>query len=251
MPLRKTTESCSKKPWAGTDEIVRKMKPQNETDLLKRDLVAKKVLIYARVSTADQQVENQIRQLKDYAAAQRWQVVDVVVDVCSGGKEASGRIGLSRVLTLAHQRRFDILLFWSLDRFSREGSRQTIAYLTQLEKFGVDWHSFTEPYISSLGVFADAIISILSALAKQERVRISERTKAGLARARADGKKLGRPKTSGPKIAEAQKLRKSGLTFREIGERLGVTPVRAFQLCNGCPPAGTSAMRIGFSQGRS
>jgi putative DNA-invertase from lambdoid prophage Rac len=141
-------------------------------------------------------------------------------------------VGIGEVLTLAHQKRFDVLLFWSLDRFSREGSRKTIAYLTQLESFGVDFHSFTEAYLSTLGVFSDAIIALLSALAKQERLRIGERTKAGLARARANGKRLGRPRGSMDRVEEARKLRAQKLSFTEIGRRMGVSRVRAFQLCN-------------------
>lgn len=193
----------------------------------------RRVLIYGRVSTAgEQDVQNQIVQLRGYADAQGWQIVDVVTDVASGGKDATERAGLGKVLTFAHQRRFDILLFWSLDRFSREGSRKTIGYLTQLESFGVDFHSFTEPYLSTLGVFSDAIIALLSGLARQEKLRIGERTRAGLQRAVANGKRLGRPRTATTRIAEALKLRATGLSFSKIGESLGISRVRAFQLCN-------------------
>lgn len=129
------------------------MKPQKGDLLFNTDAGVKRALIYGRVSTVDQDARNQTAQLKEYAAAQHWQIVDVLTDVCSGAKSASERDGLNKVLALAHQRRFDVLLFWSLDRFSREGSRKTIAYLTQLEQFGVGWHSFTEPYLSTLGVF--------------------------------------------------------------------------------------------------
>ena len=127
----------------------------------------KRCLIYARCSTRDQETDNQVAQLKAYAAQQNWEVVDTVVDVCSGGKAATERPGLDKVFGLARRRSFDILLFWALDRFSREGSRKTIGYLAMLDDAGVDWHSFSEPYISSLGIFKDAIIAILSALAKQ------------------------------------------------------------------------------------
>jgi putative DNA-invertase from lambdoid prophage Rac len=190
----------------------------------------KKTLIYARVSTADQETENQVSQLREYASGQGWQIADVVLDVCSGSKEAKDRAGLDRVFKMAHQRRFDVMLFWSLDRFSREGSRATIGYLTRLEEFGVGWHSFTEPYLSTLGPFADSIIALLAALAKQERLRIGERTRAGLARAKANGKRLGRPRTAPGRIAEAKQLRAGKLSFGEIGKRLGISRARAFQL---------------------
>ena len=210
----------------------RKSTPQKADVKFNSPATGKRVLIYSRVSTADQDAENQVTQLRSYAAAQGWEVVDAITDTCSGSKGAGERDGLAKVLTLAHQRRFDLLLFWSLDRFSREGSRKTIGYLTELEQFGVGWHSFTEPYISTLGVFSDAIIALLSALAKQERLRIGERTRAGLQRAVANGKTLGRPRTGTDRVVEAQKLRATGLSFTEIGERLGISRVRAFQLCS-------------------
>jgi predicted site-specific integrase-resolvase len=80
-----------------------------------------KCLIYTRVSTDWQTPENQIAQLKEYAAKQDWQLVDVKVDICSGNKSANDRTGLKSVFEMARQRKFDVLLFGSLDRFSREG----------------------------------------------------------------------------------------------------------------------------------
>ena len=158
-----------------TLKIAKKSTPQNTDVLFNAPANGKRALIYSRVSTQDQDAQNQVAQLKGYADAQGWEVVDAITDTCSGSTSATERAGLSKVLTLAHQRRFDIILFWSLDRFSREGSRKTIGYLTELEQFGVGWHSFTEPYISTLGVVSDAIIALLSALAKQERLRIAGR----------------------------------------------------------------------------
>jgi putative DNA-invertase from lambdoid prophage Rac len=175
--------------------------------------------------------DSTVAELQTEIPSQDWQIVDVVLDVCSGSKEAKERAGLDRVFTMAHQKRFDVLLIWSLDRFSREGSRATITYLTRLEQLGVGFHSFTEPYLSTLGPFADSIIALLAALAKQERLRIGERTRAGLARAKANGKRLGRPKTAPDRIDEAKQLRAEKLSFGEIGKRLGISRARAFQLC--------------------
>ena len=191
-----------------------------------------KCLIYTRVSTDWQTPENQIAQLKEYAAKQDWQIVDVKVDICSGSKSANDRTGLKSVFEMARQRKFDVLLFWSLDRFSREGSRQTLEYLSRLDSYGVKWHSYTEEYISSLGIFADAIISLMACLAKQERIRISERTKAGLARIRAKGTQIGRPKTDVELIQRAKALRTNGLSYAAIGRELELSKARAYQLCN-------------------
>lgn len=190
----------------------------------------KTCLIYSRISTPDQENQNQIDQLKDYAGKQGWKILDIITDVCSGGKDANERPGLDKVFKLAHQKKFDVLLFFSLDRLSREGSRKTIQYLTQLDSWGIAWHSYTEEYLSSLGVFSDCIISLLSALAKQEKIRIGERTKAGLARARLNGKRLGRPRTTGDIAAKVVVLRNQGMSFGKIGKEFGVSRIRAFQL---------------------
>lgn len=191
----------------------------------------KQCVIYARCSTKDQETDNQVSQLREYAIKQEWEVTEVVIDICSGGKSAKERLGLDKVFTLARKRKFDIVLFWALDRFSREGSRKTIGYLSVLDDAGVDWHSYSEPYISSLGIFKDAIIAILSALAKQEKVRISERTKAGLERTvRVNGTRLGRPKTDPDKIAKAKRFRGQGLSYGEISKKMGISRARVCQL---------------------
>ncbi len=81
-----------------------------------------------------------------------------------------------------------MVLFWSLDRLTREGTFATHCHLRQFTDAGVKFKSFTEQYVDSLGVFGDAIIGLLAAMAQQERVRISDRTKAGIQRAKAQGK---------------------------------------------------------------
>lgn len=201
---------------------------------------APRALIYLRVSTKDQHPENQLAELREYAARSGWEVVEVITDMESGGKSMDERPGLEKVFRLAHMRKYDVLLFWSLDRLSREGTRETLGYLTTLDAEGIGWHSYTEKYLSSLGDFKDVVISLLSTLAKQERVRIGERVRAGLERAKASGKKLGRPKgarTKKPnkeavaKMKAAQKLRDQGLSFGEIGKALGTTRQYAHLLC--------------------
>lgn len=191
-----------------------------------------KCIIYTRVSTDMQDTANQLSQLKEYAHKQDWQILDVKTDICSGSKSAEERTGLKEVFDLARRRKFDVLLFWSLDRFSREGSRKTLEYLTRLDHCGIKWHSYTEEYISSLGIFADAIISLMACLAKQERIRISERTKAGLARVKSRGTQLGRPKTDIVIIQTAKELKTQGFSYAAIGRELNLSKARAFQLCN-------------------
>jgi DNA invertase Pin-like site-specific DNA recombinase len=120
------------------------------------------------------------------------------------------------------------LLFWSLDRLTREGTYKTLTYLRRLTDAGVKFKSFTEQYIDSLGVFGEAIIGVLAAVAAQERIRISERTKAGLARTRAQGTRLGRPAKS-VDLRKARKLRAAGMSLREIACRLRVSPGLVYQ----------------------
>ena len=93
----------------------------------------------------------------------------------------------------ASQRKFDVLVFWALDRFSREGVTETLNYLQRLTSFGVEWRSHTEQYLDSCGVFREAVLAILAVIAKQERVRLRERVLAGLDRAREKGTRSGKP----------------------------------------------------------
>jgi hypothetical protein len=98
-----------------------------------------------------------------------------------------------------YQRRFEVVLFWTLDRFSREGVTETLNHLQRLTATSVQFKSFTEQYLDSTGMFREAIIGFLAAIAKQERVRFSERIKAGPARS---SKTPGRPALADDVVAE-------------------------------------------------
>jgi DNA invertase Pin-like site-specific DNA recombinase len=109
---------------------------------------------------------------------------------------------------------------WLLDRLSREGVLETLQHLNRLTSYGVNYRSFTEQYFDSCGIFKDAVISILATIARQERIRISERVRAGLRNARAKGKTLGRPRV----IVDAgriSRLRAQGRSVRQIAAELG------------------------------
>jgi DNA invertase Pin-like site-specific DNA recombinase len=126
----------------------------------------------------------------------------------------------------------DVLLFWSLDRLSREGTVETLNHLRRLTDYGVDYRSFTEQYLDSTGGFKEAVIGILAAVAKQERVRLSERTIAGLERAREKGNVGGRPKVEDdPALMNSfRKLKASGLSVRKIAKAMGVSPTTVQKL---------------------
>src|SRR5207237_7884824 len=121
----------------------------------------------------------------------------------------------------ASQRKFDVLLFWSLDRLSREGVLETLQHLQRLTSYGVCWRSFTEQYLDSTGIFREAVIGILAAIAKQERVRMAERTRAGLERVKRAGKKLGRPAAKVDASA-VRALRDQGESWSAIARRTGL-----------------------------
>jgi len=118
----------------------------------------------------------------------------------------------AEVFADAAKRRFDVVLFWALDRLSREGVLETLQHLNRLTSYGVGYRSFTEQYFDSCGIFKDAVIAIVATVAKQERIRISERVRAGLARARGNGRRLGRPKVA-VDAARIAGLRALGLGF--------------------------------------
>jgi DNA invertase Pin-like site-specific DNA recombinase len=120
----------------------------------------------------------------------------------------------------ADKRKFDLLLFWSLDRLSREGVLATLNHLQRLSGAGVEWRSYQERYFDSCGPFKDAVISIMATLALQERLRISERTKAGLKRAKREGKTLGRPKVD-VDVEKVRELQANGLGLRGIAQKTG------------------------------
>jgi DNA invertase Pin-like site-specific DNA recombinase len=183
-----------------------------------------RVALYSRVSTDSknkakrQETENQLLQLRAFAATQGWIVGREYVDRVTGG--TADREQLQQMFQDASQRQFDVLLFWSLDRLSREGVLETLQHLQRLTGYGIAWRSFTEQYLDSTGIFRDAVIGILAAVAKQEKVRISERTKAGLDRARREGVVLGRPRVA-VNPAEIRELRKRGLSWGAISRETG------------------------------
>jgi DNA invertase Pin-like site-specific DNA recombinase len=185
-----------------------------------------KIALYARVSTKDkrQDTENQLIQLRAFADSQGWTISAEYVDRASGKR--GDREQFQKMFAAASRREFDVLLFWSLDRLSREGTVETLNHLQRLTSYGVNYRSFTEQYLDSTGIFKEAVIGILAAVAKQERVRLSERTIAGLERAKAQGRIGGRPKTEeNLKIVKTlHTLRGQGKSIRQIAAELGISP---------------------------
>lgn len=188
-----------------------------------------RVALYSRVSTANKQqdTENQMLALREYCQRQGYEIVVEYVDHVSA--KSGDRDRFKAMFDAAYRREFDLVLFWSLDRFSREGALATLQYLEKLTSYGVHWRSHTEQYLDSAGIFKDAILAILATLAKQERIRISERVKAGMDRARKEGKEFGRPR----RIVDREKVRQyreEGRSLRWIAKTLKVSVGKVHQV---------------------
>lgn len=178
--------------------------------------------LYARVSTrkekGKQDPEVQLRILREFAASQGWVLADECefIDRESGTK--SDRPEFAHMMEAASKHRFDILLFWSLDRFSREGILPTLKTLKRLTDYRVRYRSFEEAYIDTTNEWGDMIAAFAAKLAQLEHKRIKARIAAGLAKARADGKTLGRPRVAvdRPKVWA---LHDEGKSIREIAAK--------------------------------
>jgi DNA invertase Pin-like site-specific DNA recombinase len=184
-----------------------------------------RVAIYARVSTNDkgQEPKNQLRELRAWAANSGHTISREYIEHESGGKGAEKRKQFSTLFEDAAKRKFDCVLFWALDRFSREGMAQTIGHLQRLNSYGVSFHSYTEPHLSTDNeLVRNILLALLSSLAKVEAQKISERTKAGMARAKAEGVRIGRPRV-GIEVRQkiAQRANKGETPYR-IAKALGI-----------------------------
>jgi DNA invertase Pin-like site-specific DNA recombinase len=172
--------------------------------------------VYARVSTLDQEPENQLQELRRYVAARGWQATEYVDHGVSGTRES--RPALDRMMRDARRRRIDAVVCWRLDRLGRS-LRHLITSLEELEKLGVAFVSINEG-IDATTPAGRLQMHILGAIAEFERARIVERVRAGLARARAQGRRLGRPPSA---ITQAQFDAAAHLSVRDAARALNVS----------------------------
>lgn len=178
------------------------------------------ICIYSRISTDKQDNRKQLNQLRGFADTQGWRVKREYVDVATG--KSGDREQFRALFKAASRREFELVLFWSLDCFSSEGVLETLTYLQRLTQYGVGYRSFTEQYLDSCGMFREAVISILAVIAKQERVRLTERTIAGLQRARERGRIGGRPRVN-CEASEVVRLKIERKSFTQIAMMLNVS----------------------------
>ena len=172
-----------------------------------------RVALYLRVSTDRQSVENQRRELLTYVQARGWTLTREYIDeAVSGVRER--RPGLDELLADARRRRFDSVLVWSLDRVGRS-LRHLLTVIDELQSVNVSLVALRDG-IDLASASGRLQLAVLGALSQFERDRLRERTIAGLQRARAQGKRLGRPRVVPPPI-------NVGLTVREAAELWGVS----------------------------
>jgi DNA invertase Pin-like site-specific DNA recombinase len=179
----------------------------------------RRIAIYARVSTQDQDPQMQLRELRAYAKSRAFTVAHEFIDHLSG--TTSVRPELSKLWQTARARKIDTVLVWKFDRFARS-TKQLIDALEEFRHLGVDFISITEQ-IDTGSPMGKAMFTVISAIAEFERSLISERVRSGLAKARAQGKILGRPKVSPETIKEIKRLRKQGKSLTQIAKQLGVS----------------------------
>src|SRR5947209_19655584 len=175
-----------------------------------------KAAIYARVSTFDQEPENQLQELRRYLEARGWTGVEYVDRGVSGAKDR--RPALDQLLADARRRRFDVLVCWRLDRLGRN-LKHLITLLEELQALSVAFVSLAEG-IDATTPAGKLQMHILGAIAEFERERIRERVLAGLQRARTQGKRLGRPRAAIP-VEGLRRL--DGLSVDTAAARLGVS----------------------------
>src|SRR3954470_24155125 len=174
--------------------------------------------LYARVSTNDQQtLPMQSRAMREYAARRGWTIAVNVREVGSGAAKREVR---EKLLEAARRREIDVVLVWRLDRWGRSVT-DLLATLQELEHLGVRFVSLTEA-LDLTTPTGRAMAGLLAIFAEFEREILRERTRAGLAHARANGKRLGRPMTAGLQASAIQKLHRAGASKSEIARRLNV-----------------------------
>jgi len=149
-------------------------------------LAGSKIAIYARISTAEQSVENQLLVLERLCQQRGWQVSQTYQEQESAWK-AGHQVELKRLLEDAAKRKFDMVIIWSLDRLSREGPLAILQIIDRFKRYGVRIISYQEPWTEAPGELADLLYAISGWVARMESQRRSERTKAGLERAKKSG----------------------------------------------------------------
>ncbi len=174
--------------------------------------------LYLRVSTTDQDPESQGREVRQFVAARGWEVTGTYQDVGVSGARVR-RPGLDRLLTDAWRGQFESVVAWDLSRIAR-GVLHALQLLRDFQQAGVRLIFVRQPFDTG-GAVGQAVYTMLALFAEFERSLLIDRVRAGMARARAEGKPIGRP----PRVVdfiELRRLRAQGLSLRQIARRTGI-----------------------------
>jgi DNA invertase Pin-like site-specific DNA recombinase len=178
----------------------------------------KRVAIYVRISTGDQNADLQENELPEYAAFRKWEVVEIYCDTMSGAKDK--RPALDRLMADARRGRFDVVAVWRFDRFARSTSHLLKA-LEEFSELGIDFVSLKETIDTSTPT-GKMVFTVLAAVAELERSTIRERVIAGQKAAKRRGVRFGRP-SADVDANRVLKLRKQGLSWRAVAAATGVS----------------------------
>src|SRR5271165_851930 len=178
----------------------------------------KRAVLYVRVSTPDQSIEPQLLDLRQMATARGYEIVREYSDKLSGTK--SKRPGLDALLSDAQRHRFDVVMVWAFDRMARS-VRHFLEVLDELNHLGIEFVSFRES-IDTSGPLGRAMVVIVCAIAELERNLIVERVKAGMRRAKHDGRQIGRTRLD----LNREKIvhdRRSGMSMTQVAKKHGIS----------------------------
>lgn len=183
--------------------------------------MTKRVAIYLRVSTKDQTTENQLRELRQVAERAGWDVVKVFEDAgISGAKGRDQRPAYDALLKAVARREVDMVAAWSVDRLGRS-MQDLVAFLEDLRGRGADLYLHQQA-LDTTTPSGRALFGMLSVFAEYERAMIRDRVNAGLARAKAQGKRLGRPTVGSGTEAKVGELRAGGMGIVRVAKTLGI-----------------------------
>ena len=186
----------------------------------------KRVIIYARVSTKEQNVDMQLSDLKSYAELRKLRVVEVYIDYASGAK--SDRVNYQKLFNDVRKRKTNVVLVWKFDRFARS-TKELINALEEFNSLGVDFISYKENVDTSTPA-GKILFTMISAFAEFERSIIRERVVAGMEKAKARGARIGRPKIPPFTKQKVIMLKEKGLTYREIIKQVKISKSAYYEI---------------------
>ncbi len=189
----------------------------------------KKVVIYARVSTREQDVELQLVELRKYIQDRGWSIYKEYVDIGQSGAKDS-RPQLNQLMLDAKRKRFDVVLCWKFDRYARS-LRHLVGSLYEFKALNIDFVSLTEGIDTTTPV-GMAMFGVIGAMSQLERDLIRERVQAGMRRAKEKGKAIGRPKKE-LDHAEIKQLVDRGFSITKISKTLNISRSSLYRNGNG------------------